>query len=789
MKKAEFSSIVKLSSVTLVLLMLLNIVFFGGADTAWANESHDHSSNDITARVEQDENHDDHSSNDVITVIEQGENHDGHSNDDVTAVIEQEDPHNHTNDEGTGFTVSGKILGITEGEQVELKLKQGDGICQDIMLEEGEVTYSFKNVLPDDYIICIEIDNVTVGMIPIKVEDSDITEDLYIKQISGVITGLKPGINAIITLIQPDIDMEMVSGPINLMAEGQELNYSIKAVPGSYYLKVFYPDYGEYLSEEIVVGKEDCTLEPIEMIPALRITTESLPGGTTGVSYTASLEAEAVTPYGVSPYNWEISSGSLPPGLQLEALFGKITGIPLQDGNFSFDIRVKNLYGYTAVKQFPLDIASHSSDDESSDESDIPEPEGTFSDDYLQQAINQANDKIILEADAGIDEVIFTKGQLVRLIEENKPVVLYLNEVRFTFNPGILDIPQNATVSFKAQVVNEEDIEDLVNNTSFKLADKIYEFKIIVFNNGVEEEVGEFSEAIAVTFSTPEEYWQDESHVTLDAFYLNEKESNVQPLQASHDIEGKTLTFTTNHFSKYAVLSMPESTDNATGETDKDDATEETDKDDSTGETDNDDSTEEIDNVSDEKFVPEFTDIKGHWAYNDILEMARKGFIRGYEDNSFRPEANITRAEFATILVKILKLEEKADLTFKDVLPDQWYFENIAKAYQAGIIRGYTPEEFRPNEFSTREQIAVMTAKAMIYAGIDFEKIGDMTLDMDIFADKELVADWAKESVVKILRANITKGVPLEGQVFFYPNKKASRAEAAVMLLKLSRIL
>lgn len=574
MKIVEFRSIVKLSSVTLVLLMLLNIVFWGGINTAWANEAHDHTGDDVTAVLEQDENHDDHISDDVTTVVEQDESHDDHINDNETIVIEQDDPHDHTSDEGTGFTVSGEIYGITEGEVVELKLKKGDGTCQDIILEEGEVTYNFKNVLPDDYIICVEIDNVTVGMIPIKVEDSDITEDLYIKQINGMITGLEPGVDVIITLVQPDIDMEMVSGPINLIAEDQELNYSIKTVPGSYYLKVFYPDYGEYLSEEITVGKEDCTLEPIEMVSALRIATESLPEGTTGFSYTASLEAEAVTPYGTSPYNWEISSGSLPPGLQLETLFGKITGIPLQAGNFSFDIRVKNLYGYTAVKPFLLDISSHSSDD-----------------------------------------------------------------------------------------------------------------------------------------------------------------------------------------------------------------------DDSTGETDNHDFTEEIDNVPNEKFVPEFTDIKGHWAYNNILEMAGNGFIQGYEDKSFRPEANITRAEFATILVKILRLEDKADLAFKDVLPDQWYFESIAKAYRAGIIKGYTSKEFRPNEFITREQIAVMTAKAMIYAGIDLEKIGDMTLGLDMFADKELLSNWAKESVVKIARANITKGVPLEGQIFFYPNKKASRAEAVVVLLNLIRLL
>lgn len=110
-----------------------------------------------------------------------------------------------------------------------------------------------------------------------------------------------------------------------------------------------------------------------------------------------------------------------------------------------------------------------------------------------------------------------------------------------------------------------------------------------------------------------------------------------------------------------------------------------------------------------------FNDTAGHWAYTYIEQMAQKRIMSGYPDGSFQPDKNITRAEFARMIAVAmnLPLNEQAQLSFSDQksIPD-WARSAIAATQKAGIINGYEDGSFGPQRNITRAEMAVMIAKA-----------------------------------------------------------------------------
>ena len=123
-------------------------------------------------------------------------------------------------------------------------------------------------------------------------------------------------------------------------------------------------------------------------------------------------------------------------------------------------------------------------------------------------------------------------------------------------------------------------------------------------------------------------------------------------------------------------------------------------------------------------YLNRFVDvIYGHQAYSRINDLAQKGIINGYHDNTFRPNNNITRTQAAVMIVRALGIDyrgKKSDFT--DVPSSHPSYEFISAAYQAGIISGYSIDNtFRPNDNITRQQIAVMIQRAfnVVHSGSD----------------------------------------------------------------------
>ena len=83
-------------------------------------------------------------------------------------------------------------------------------------------------------------------------------------------------------------------------------------------------------------------------------------------------------------------------------------------------------------------------------------------------------------------------------------------------------------------------------------------------------------------------------------------------------------------------------------------------------------------------FAADFSDVKADkYYYDSVMQCADKGYVRGYEDGTFRPNGNITRAEFAVIMNKVLGLQEAANNTFRDVKAGKWYTAPVLNCVKA----------------------------------------------------------------------------------------------------------
>jgi uncharacterized repeat protein (TIGR02059 family) len=165
------------------------------------------------------------------------------------------------------------------------------------------------------------------------------------------------------------------------------------------------------------------------------------------------------------------------------------------------------------------------------------------------------------------------------------------------------------------------------------------------------------------------------------------------------------------------------------------------------------------------------SDIEGHWAAPYIKEMYASGVIGGYPDGSFRPDNHISRAEFVTMLVKSYQWETAGSKTFADTA-NHWARDFIAVAYARQIAKGYNDTRFGPDDYITREQMAVMLAQAAELRNVT----GTRT-----FSDQERISPWAREAVAAASSKGIINGYPDKS---FKPKDKATRGEAITVLLR-----
>lgn len=169
------------------------------------------------------------------------------------------------------------------------------------------------------------------------------------------------------------------------------------------------------------------------------------------------------------------------------------------------------------------------------------------------------------------------------------------------------------------------------------------------------------------------------------------------------------------------------------------------------------------------------------WAGLQIRSIVSKGIVEGRPDGSFDPQANVTRAEFAKMIVRALNLELTAvGQPFNDVEDDAWYAPYIAAGFAQNVFNGRTTTSFAPNATITRAEMAAMIARAVANAkGITLDDL-DVAGQLGSFSDAGDVHETLREGVA--FAAGLDLIIGNNGK--FNPRNNATRAQAAVVIYR-----
>ncbi|ALF53259.1 parallel beta-helix repeat (two copies) [Nostoc piscinale CENA21] len=172
----------------------------------------------------------------------------------------------------------------------------------------------------------------------------------------------------------------------------------------------------------------------------------------------------------------------------------------------------------------------------------------------------------------------------------------------------------------------------------------------------------------------------------------------------------------------------------------------------------------------------DLTDIANHWAAAFIRELVRQGIVNGFPDRTFRPNATMTRAQYAALIVKAFAPSSKRAATqFKDVAANFWAAKVIQQAYQGQFLSGFPDNTFRPNQNIQRVQVLVSLVN-----GLGLGTASNVANAIKIFDDQAKIPDYAKDEIAKAIDKRIIVNYPNLKQL--NPTRDATRAEVAVMV-------
>lgn len=180
----------------------------------------------------------------------------------------------------------------------------------------------------------------------------------------------------------------------------------------------------------------------------------------------------------------------------------------------------------------------------------------------------------------------------------------------------------------------------------------------------------------------------------------------------------------------------------------------------------------------------EFGDMEGHWAKDAVNDMGSRMVVCGVGDNNYDPDRDMTRAEFAVIVVRALGLAPgTGESSFPDVGGSNLYLPYIETASSYGIIMGYPDGTFRPNDTITREQATAMLARAMKITGLETDLTPeDISALLGTYTDSADISAYAEYSIAACLETGIVSG---RSKTMIVPKGNVTRAEVAVMVQRL----
>lgn len=175
-----------------------------------------------------------------------------------------------------------------------------------------------------------------------------------------------------------------------------------------------------------------------------------------------------------------------------------------------------------------------------------------------------------------------------------------------------------------------------------------------------------------------------------------------------------------------------------------------------------------------------FSDVSStYWARDFIAQLAQRDIIAGFPDGTFKPDASVTRAQFAAMLRKANKEFKKANvrspIDFVDVRSTYWAYSAIQESYTTGFLAGYPGSVFRPEQNIPREQVLTSLANGLSYtASQSTETV------LSYYSDSSSISGFARAPIAAATEKRMVVNYP--NLTTLNPTRNATRAEVAAFL-------
>lgn len=178
-----------------------------------------------------------------------------------------------------------------------------------------------------------------------------------------------------------------------------------------------------------------------------------------------------------------------------------------------------------------------------------------------------------------------------------------------------------------------------------------------------------------------------------------------------------------------------------------------------------------------------FTDITEEYKFAEaaIYDLAKRGIIDGMGGGLYAPGNEFTREQFCKIIVVALEYELKEyEGAFSDIDDDRWSAPYVQAAVDSGLFVGYPDGTFLPEKVITRQEMALVAARAAVAKGlVEQAKVDKFVMEKSDYIDKEDVADWAGNAVAWLEAQDVFAEIAVEK---FEPARNVNRAEAALVV-------
>lgn len=298
----------------------------------------------------------------------------------------------------------------------------------------------------------------------------------------------------------------------------------------------------------------------------------------------------------------------------------------------------------------------------------------------------------------------------------------------------------DAFILFRAKPLTSDELEETLEGyesqgVRIKQGGTVYDFRIAVVKGGQEVgTVSQFERPVSVSFELNEGMNED----TTGIYYISD-EGDL--FYVGGQLQDGVMTAELSHFSAYGVLEIDRS----------------------------------------------FSDLPaGHWAEAAVKSLAAKGIVAGMDGQRFAPDADVTRAQFAKMLVSALlpgMEPAEAEGIFTDVPADAWFAPYVEAAYELGIAGGRGDGRFDPAAAITREEMAAMLIRA--YRPV-IEADDQEAAEAPSFTDLDRISEWALQDVSAAVELGLVKG---RADGSFSPREQLSRAESAQAVYNLLKAM